>query len=1117
MKTQFACSLGSVVALALFSTAPVREALCQGAAPEGVVSINLGPAASHPPVTETDWDSAVVLDHFLQARGETASLTGTKAWVAWDEQNLYVRFWCADPNPVSRSGARLKRTDSVNVYLRPPGAALEDVWRFGINEAGEKTNTYAGQPQNAFEGEARVQDDAWTARFTIPWTVVVGGRPDKPFGLQLARLRYISDEVLSPSALDPHDGPAAADEFMETALGEEPAVHTAAPGLVTLPSGVRRWEFPSAVEVLGVADRKAIWNLQQQLSQATSAQNFAERIRLAGAWYNLLMQEGLSFNWETGQFIVLQGQSFPWNARQTINEALRNGNEEAAYSVLDSLLKHFDAVSRSWFADESPGSIREDQWTQLDTLAKATVKDCRIELTGSAGKHPARLFVSFPALGGVRLSGEARGFFDVAAAPFKSRKTARGITASNGPYQVDIQLKPRWKISVKAEGQAGEGWEFEQGGAAFRFSPGGKILAVDLRENLEPREAVYGFGEHFDQFNHRGHILNLWQEDAWDATVLGAPRNESYKVIPLWHSTRGYSVFWNSSYRMRADIGCLDPDRYRLTVSGPVLDLYVWPTAPLTALEAYTTLTGKPVLPPRWAFEPWAGGGGGRWGRTNPALAQITVMKRFHELDIPHSGLYAEGSGSSDPRLFAAMEPLGIHVFTWHRSQVRNMEALLPDVPTNELPEMRWADGTPVGYPRGHPLAGHFPYIDFTHPQALEVTRAEWRRYFDLGVSGSMIDFGDLVPTDAVFHDGSCGDAMHNFYAYGYHRTVSQAFRERCGDDFVLFARGGAPGSQAFVENFAGDHPANFAGLKAALLGTLSAATAAFSNYGSDLGGYDGKGDEEVYLRWVEWSAFSPIMRAHGNQPREPWFYSDAAVDVYKRYAWVRENLVDYIENAAFHAHETGAPIAQPLALAFPKEPSLATIDDEYMFGPDLLVAPVRAGGEQRDIVLPGGRWTSLWDGSVLAGVATRHVRVPVDEIPVLLRAGALVPLELSPTLQLGDSMTPGRIEALLATPPQVAGVARQWRGGSPAAEYASEPTATGFRVTLSAAPRVRFLVVTGMEQSPMKVLLDGEDLAPLEGAQVAARPPGWYVTKDHRLIVRLPQNLKQTVEISTR
>jgi hypothetical protein len=153
----------------------------------------------------------------------------------------------------------------------------------------------------------------------------------------------------------------------------------------------------------------------------------------------------------------------------------------------------------------------------------------------------------------------------------------------------------------------------------------------------------------------------------------------------------------------------------------------------------------------------------------------------------------------------------------------------------------------------------------------------------------------------------------------------------------------------------------------------------------------------------------------------------------------------------------------------------------------------------------------------VLAGVATRHVRVPVDEIPVLLRAGALVPLELSPTLQLGDSMTPGRIEALLATPPQVAGVARQWRGGSPAAEYASEPTATGFRVTLSAAPRVRFLVVTGMEQSPMKVLLDGEDLAPLEGAQVAARPPGWYVTKDHRLIVRLPQNLKQTVEISTR
>ena len=1105
------------VALNSFLSVMLCTALCRAAVPEAVVSINLGPAASHPPVAEADWNSAIVLDHFLQANGGTAPPTGTRAWVAWDEQNLYVRFWCADPNPVNRSGTRLKRTDSVNIYLRPPGAPLEDVWKFGISEAGEKTNTPAGQPQNAFEGEASLQDDAWTARFTIPWTAV-GGRPDKPFGMQLARLRYISDEVLSPSALDPHDGAAAADEFIETALGGEPAVRTAAPGLVTLPSGVRRWEFPPRVDVLGVADRKAIWNLQQQLSQATSARNFAERIRLTGAWYYLLMQEALSFHTETGQFIVLQGQLYPWKARQAINEALRNGNEDAAYPVLDSLLKHFDAVSRGWFADESPGSIREDQWTQLDTLGKARIKDRQIELSGSAGKHPVRLFVSFPALGGVRLSGSARGFFDAATTPFKSQKTAQGLTASNGQFQVDVQLKPKWRISVKAQGQAGQGWELEQGDVAFRFSPEGKILAVDLGGNLEAHEAIYGFGEHFDQFNHRGHILNLWQEDAWDATVLGAPRNESYKVIPLWYSTRGYSVFWNSSCRMRADIGCLDPGRYRLTVNGPVLDLYVWPTAPLTALEAYTTLTGKPIMPPRWAFEPWAGGGGGRWGRnTNAAQVQIDVMKRFRELDIPHSGLYAEGPGSSDPRLFAAMEPLGIHVFTWHRSQVRNMEALLPGVPTNELPEMRWADGTPVGYPRGHPLAGQFPYIDFTHPRALEVTRAESRRYFDLGVSGSMIDFGDLVPTDAVFHDGSRGDAMHNFYAYGYHRTISQAFRERRGDDFVLFARGGAPGSQAFVENFAGDHPANFAGLKAALLGSLSAATAAFSNYGSDLGGYDGKGDEEVYLRWVEWAAFSPIMRAHGNQPREPWFYGDAAVSVYKRYAWVRENLVDYITSAAFHAHETGAPIMQPLAMTYPEEPALAAVDDEYMFGPDLLVAPVHTEGEQRDVVLPGGRWTSFWDGSVFVGGTNLLARAQMDEIPVFLRAGALVPLALAPTLQPGDSMTSGRIEALLATPPQVAGKAREWRRGSPAAEYASEPTATGFRVTLSAAPHVRFLVVTGMEQPPMKVLLDGGELAPLEGTQVAARPPGWYVAKDHRLIIRLPQNLKQTVEISTR
>lgn len=113
--------------------------------------------------------------------------------------------------------------------------------------------------------------------------------------------------------------------------------------------------------------------------------------------------------------------------------------------------------------------------------------------------------------------------------------------------------------------------------------------------------------------------------------------------------------------------------------------------------------------------------------------------------------------------------------------------------------------------------------------------------------------------------------------------------------------------------------------------------------------------------------------------------------------------------------------------------------------------------------------------------------------------------------------MTPGRIEALLATPPQVAGKARQWRCGSPAAEYASEPTATGFRVSLSAAPHVRFLIVTGMEQPPARVTVNGAELVHLDGVRVATRPPCWYVMEGRRLVVRLPQNLKQAIEISNR
>ena len=197
--------------------------------------------------------------------------------------------------------------------------------------------------------------------------------------------------------------------------------------------------------------------------------------------------------------------------------------------------------------------------------------------------------------------------------------------------------------------------------------------------------------------------------------------------------------------------------------------------------------------------------------------------------------------------------------------------------------------------PRGQTLSAQFPYLDFTHPRALEVLGAFWKPRLDLGVAGTMVDFADSFPETAVCFDGRRGDEMHNGYHYGYHQTYYRLFQQRRGDDFILFTRAAMPGSQMFGGQFSGDHQSTFLGLTTSLHGGLNFAACGFPFWGCDIGGYAGRPGEEVYRRWVQWGAFSPLMRFHGTSVREPWYYSDASVPMYKRYAWLRMNLQDYI------------------------------------------------------------------------------------------------------------------------------------------------------------------------------------------------------------------------------
>ena len=224
----------------------VRVTQAQGA----IVAMNLGPAVDRPLVALSDWEAAVTIDRFLPANGSGGQVrsTPTSASLAWDSNALYVRFRCADPDPVFRDGVRLSRTDRVEVGLLAPGASQDDLWQFSVEENGAASVTHRKSTSALPDAKVTMGDQEWVADLAIPWQQL-GGVPSSAFLLQLSRVRLIAGEVLSPSAVDFHDGPvstdlapAATDEFMEVTLGGTKGINTGGLGLITLPSGRKRWE-----------------------------------------------------------------------------------------------------------------------------------------------------------------------------------------------------------------------------------------------------------------------------------------------------------------------------------------------------------------------------------------------------------------------------------------------------------------------------------------------------------------------------------------------------------------------------------------------------------------------------------------------------------------------------------------------------------------------------------------------------------------------------------------------------------------------------------------------------------------------------------------------------------
>jgi alpha-D-xyloside xylohydrolase len=285
--------------------------------------------------------------------------------------------------------------------------------------------------------------------------------------------------------------------------------------------------------------------------------------------------------------------------------------------------------------------------------------------------------------------------------------------------------------------------------------------------------------------------------------------------------------------------------------------------------------------------------------------------------------------------------------------------------------------------------------VDFTNPAAREWYAGKLRKLAEMGVDAFKSDFGERIPTDVVWHDGSDPDRMHNYYTQLYNQTVFDVLREVRGEgEAVLFARSATVGGQQFPVHWGGDNSATFESMAESLRGGLSLLSSGFGFWSHDIGGFEGSPDPAVFKRWVAFGLLSSHSRLHGSDSyRVPWQFDDEAVDVLRQFTHLKYRLMPYLFAAARQAHTEGLPVMRPMLFGFPGDPAVTYLDRQYLLGGDLIVAPVMSAGGDVEFYVPAGRWTRFGTTEVLEGPAWVRENHGFDSVPLLVRPGAVLPL----------------------------------------------------------------------------------------------------------------------------
>ncbi len=740
------------------------------------------------------------------------------------------------------------------------------------------------------------------------------------------------------------------------------------------------------------------------------------------------------------------------------------------------------------------------QWYNSTTVTSIQKQEKTFTVRVKVGTKTRALAVTFPKVGGVRFT-ETEGFFkydDTLPITYSGKKNLR-VTAGENAVVYRKDEEKGFLLDVQKNGKTVLSLDGESFAFGFIGNKIKKQKKIKFTAPFADGEMLYGLGERYNKFNQVGCRAYLWNLD----TAFGKDATESYQNIPLLHSTAGYTLFFNNTYGGRADFGVEKANVYTFDYLGTAFDLFVFTGTPLENLDCYTTITGRPILPPKWAYQYWMGGGLGAWQYEGKSFQQNLreYLDGYAEMGIKHvAACYGESGPCKTPECYEMLKESGCRMHFWNwpgLSRDHGMYIEGDDFDTTGMTKQervcrvgKAVYGSDAVEDQPYPLVknkkGEWEiadyWFDFTHPNIGKLLEKRFEHFFKLGLKGSMVDFGEFIRPEWKLHSGEYGETAHNQHAYWYGKAMFETFHKYCGDDHVLYQRAGCAGSQHWTVNFGGDQSGNPKGLNQALTGLVTSAASGMPTWGSDIAGLGGAPTNETYVRWLQHGAFSPIMRAHagGGRPgSNPWNYGDTAKSEFHKLYWWRENMLPYIYSHAVNAHKTGSPIAYPLVMLFPNDKA-AVAEDQYMFGTELLVAPVTIDHlNWRMVKFPKGKWFNLWTGETTDGGRELYVSAPIDTIPVYLREGAVMALELpAETLRPCENMDEvPRVNALLVAPTTVKRELVHNVDKDTAYTFVTEKVADeAVTVTNKDGFDAKAVLVCGVEAT--KVLVDGKEVA---------------------------------------